>query len=51
MGITVVSDDPISGSDLTAGNVKRWVLDVQTASLNKAMNRKFDETPKIMWEE
>lgn len=50
-GITVVSGDPTSGSDLTAGRVKSWVIDVQAVSTRMMMKRQTVDMPKIMWKE
>lgn len=49
-GVSLVSGDSISGSDLTAGQVKSWIIDVQMIS-NKTIKRRVISKPRIIWKE
>lgn len=52
-GVTILSGDYTSGSDLTAGVVKRWRVLVDSASVNKARDKLATEAfkPAIIWDE
>jgi len=48
-GITVVSGDATSGSDLTAGKVKNWIIDVKKVS-KSALNIRTSNKLEIIKE-